>query len=116
MTNQKSFNQLLKKAARLVVLHQNARSSFLQRELDIGYQIAGEILNELEAMGVISEFRGIEPRMIYFEYVGSLKGNLPLPLAGQLTLKRKKKDNTSSIFLPLNTDSRGSLPDLSKLV
>ncbi len=59
--------ELFAKAALLVVLYQKASSSFLQRELNIGYHLAGQIMDRLEVVGIISQFAGSEPRMIYIK-------------------------------------------------
>ena len=62
-----SFNiddrdELLIDAAKLVIQHQQASVSLLQRKFRIGYSRAGRIVDELEAMGIISGYSGSKAR------------------------------------------------------
>jgi len=65
--NDKSFNindrdDLLIDAAKLVIQHQQASVSLLQRKFRIGYSRAGRIIDELESLGVISGYSGSKAR------------------------------------------------------
>ncbi|HJZ05233.1 hypothetical protein A2634_00490 [Candidatus Amesbacteria bacterium RIFCSPHIGHO2_01_FULL_48_32] len=51
-------------AFRLIVQHQNASASFLQRKLSIGYARAARILDELHQVGIIGPTDGAKPRDI----------------------------------------------------
>jgi hypothetical protein len=44
-------------AAKIIVLHQDASTSLLQRKLKLGYSHAGVLMNQLESAGVISKSR-----------------------------------------------------------
>ena len=54
-------------AARLVVANQHGSTSMLQRKLQLGYNRAGRIMDQLEALGVVGEAQGSKPReVLYF--------------------------------------------------
>ena len=55
-------DELLLDAAKLVIQHQQASVSLLQRKFRIGYSRAGRIVDELEAMGIISGYSGSKAR------------------------------------------------------
>ena len=66
-SNDKNFNindsdDLLFDAAKLVIQHQQASVSLLQRKFRIGYSRAGRIIDELEALGVVSGYSGSKAR------------------------------------------------------
>jgi len=52
-------------AARLVVLNQHGSTSMLQRKLQLGYNRAGRVMDQLEAVGVVGPARGSKPREVY---------------------------------------------------
>lgn len=51
-------------AARLVVLHQEASVSMLQRRLDVGWARAGRIIDQLERAGIVGPHAGSKPRKV----------------------------------------------------
>ena len=53
---------LFKDAARLVVLHQQASTSLIQRKLKLDYIRAGELMDQLEAAGIVGPFEGSKAR------------------------------------------------------
>ena len=57
-----SRDELLIDAAKLVIQHQQASVSLLQRKFRIGYSRAGRIVDELEALGVVSGYSGSKAR------------------------------------------------------
>ena len=57
-----SKDELLMDAARLVIQHQQASVSLLQRKFRIGYSRAGRIIDELEALGIVSGYSGSKAR------------------------------------------------------
>ena len=61
-------DELLKDAAKLVVDYQQASVSLLQRKFRIGYSRAGRIIDELESLGIISEFNGSKAREVLFTH------------------------------------------------
>jgi len=58
---------LFEEAARLVIRHQQASVSLVQRRLKVGYARAGRIVDELEAAGVIGPYDGSKARGVLME-------------------------------------------------
>ncbi len=65
--NKEDRDVLFEEAAKLVIRHQTASVSLIQRRLKVGYARAGRIIDELEAAGVISQFDGSKSRSVYLE-------------------------------------------------
>ena len=63
----KEQDELLHDAAILVVQNQQASVSLLQRKFRIGYSRAGRLIDELEAMGIISGYSGSKAREVLVE-------------------------------------------------
>tara|TARA_Y100001970_G_C14079758_1_gene774030 strand:- start:900 stop:1190 length:291 start_codon:yes stop_codon:yes gene_type:complete len=55
-------DEFLHDAARLVVNHQQASVSLLQRKFRIGYSRAGRLIDELESLGIVSGYSGSKAR------------------------------------------------------
>jgi S-DNA-T family DNA segregation ATPase FtsK/SpoIIIE len=51
-------------AARLVVQHQQGSTSLIQRKLSLGYNRAGRIVDQLEAVGILGPFEGSKARQV----------------------------------------------------
>jgi S-DNA-T family DNA segregation ATPase FtsK/SpoIIIE len=62
--NGEERDPLFADALRIIVQHQNASASFLQRKLSIGYARAARILDELQSAGVVGPADGAKPRDI----------------------------------------------------
>lgn len=60
------LDALFADAARIVVMHQQGSASLLQRKLKLGYNRAGRIVDQLEAMGIIGAFRGSKAREVLY--------------------------------------------------
>ncbi|NDB35279.1 MAG: DNA translocase FtsK, partial [Flavobacteriia bacterium] len=60
-------------SARIVVINQQGSASLLQRKLKLGYNRAGRIVDQLEAMGIIGPFQGSKAREVLFSDVESLE-------------------------------------------
>ncbi|MFC2188004.1 DNA translocase FtsK [Fulvivirgaceae bacterium LMO-SS25] len=58
------LDEFLEDAARLVILHQEASASLIQRKLKLGYNRAGRIIDQLESLGVIGSFNGVYKRQV----------------------------------------------------
>ena len=55
-------DELLFDAAKLVIQNQQASVSLLQRKFKIGYSRAGRLVDELEALGIVSGYSGSKAR------------------------------------------------------
>lgn len=73
-----SEGDLVEQAIRIVVQNQKGSSSFLQRRLNIGFNKAAGLLEELEVLGVVGPANGSKPREVLVgdadAFIASLKG------------------------------------------
>jgi S-DNA-T family DNA segregation ATPase FtsK/SpoIIIE len=60
----KSLDPKLKEAAELVVSSQNGSTSNIQRTLSLGFNRAGRIMDQLEAIGIVGPVNGSKPREV----------------------------------------------------
>jgi DNA segregation ATPase FtsK/SpoIIIE, S-DNA-T family len=60
-------DKLFEDCARLVVQMQSGSTSNLQRRLNLGYNRAGRIMDQLEAAGIVGPAAGSKPREVYFK-------------------------------------------------
>lgn len=58
----KKRDPLFDEAARLVVQHQQGSTSLIQRRMQLGYNRAGRIIDQLEAAGIVGPFEGSKAR------------------------------------------------------
>ncbi|MEO6728327.1 MAG: DNA translocase FtsK, partial [Candidatus Dojkabacteria bacterium] len=69
---------MLEQAIRIAVQYQKGSSSFLQRKLNIGFNKAAQLVEELEELGVVGPQNGAKPREVLIsdaeEFIVSLKG------------------------------------------
>ncbi len=70
------FDEMFEEAAILVVRHQQASTSFLQRRLKLGYGRAARVIDELESAGVIGPFEGSKGREVLLESEEALNDKL----------------------------------------
>ena len=63
-------DELFDEAVDLVVKHQQASTSFLQRRMKIGYSRAARLMDELENSGIVGPAEGAKPRQILVESEG----------------------------------------------
>lgn len=66
-------DEFLEEAARLVVLNQQGSTSMIQRKFSIGYNRAGRIMDQLEALGVVGPVDGSKPRRVLIQDEYSLE-------------------------------------------
>jgi len=66
-TDSGEFDEMFEEAARLVVRHQQASTSFLQRRLKLGYGRAARVIDELESAGIVGPFEGSKGREVLLE-------------------------------------------------
>ncbi len=64
---------LFEEAARIVVGTQQGSTSMLQRQLKLGYNRAGRIMDQLEASGVVGAFNGAKAREVLISDLNSLE-------------------------------------------
>ena len=55
---------LFEDAARLFIKRNNASTSLLQRQYEIGYNRANRIMDQLELAGIVGPNRGYKPRVV----------------------------------------------------
>ena len=63
-TNIDLDDELVEEAMRIVVLHQQASTSMLQRRLKVGYSRAARLLDILEERGVVGPSEGAKGREV----------------------------------------------------
>ena len=64
---------LLREAAEILVSAQQGSTSLLQRKLELGYNRAGRIIDQLEVLGVVGPFKGSKAREVLFADLVSLQ-------------------------------------------
>lgn len=76
------LDDMFEDAARLVVANQHGSTSMIQRRLKLGYNRAGRIMDQLEAMGIVGSGDGSKPREVLVmdemeldRFLGELKAN-----------------------------------------
>ncbi|MDR3236436.1 MAG: DNA translocase FtsK [Prevotellaceae bacterium] len=57
-------DKMFEEAARVVVQHQQGSTSLIQRKLNLGYNRAGRIMDQLEAAGIVGAFEGSKARQV----------------------------------------------------
>ena len=60
-------DSMFEEAARIIVTTQQGSTSMLQRKLEIGYNRAGRIMDQLEAAGIVGPAEGSKPRKVYID-------------------------------------------------
>jgi len=68
-----SLDPLFKDAARLIVLHQQGSTSLIQRKLQLGYNRAGRIIDQLEQAEIVGKFEGSKARAVLYPDEHSLE-------------------------------------------
>ncbi len=58
----KELDELFEEAKRIVIQHRTASASLLQRKLNIGYNRAARLIDQLEMMGIVGPFKGSKSR------------------------------------------------------
>jgi S-DNA-T family DNA segregation ATPase FtsK/SpoIIIE len=67
------MDDMLEDAARLVVETQHGSTSMIQRRLKLGYNRAGRIMDQLEALGIVGPADGSKPREVLYYDIAELE-------------------------------------------
>ncbi len=65
-------DKLFDEAAKLVVQYQQGSTSLIQRRMNLGYNRAGRIMDQLEAAGIVGPFEGSKARQVLISDFASL--------------------------------------------
>ncbi len=66
------LDDMFEDAARLVIQNQHGSTSMIQRRLKLGYNRAGRIMDQLEAVGIVGSAEGSKPRDVLMFTEGDL--------------------------------------------
>ncbi|MBP5782717.1 MAG: DNA translocase FtsK, partial [Bacteroidales bacterium] len=58
---------LFEEVARMIVSSQNGSTSNIQRRMNLGYNRAGRLMDQMEAAGIVGPAQGSKPREIYVQ-------------------------------------------------
>jgi S-DNA-T family DNA segregation ATPase FtsK/SpoIIIE len=61
------YDDLLQRAAELVVIEGQASVSYMQRKLKVGYSRAARIIDQLEELGIVGPHEGSKPRKVLID-------------------------------------------------
>ncbi len=67
---------LFEEAAKLVVMHQQGSTSLIQRKMNLGYNRAGRIMDQLEVAGIVGPFEGSKARQVLVNDLTELDARL----------------------------------------
>jgi S-DNA-T family DNA segregation ATPase FtsK/SpoIIIE len=60
------LDEMFEQAAQLVIGNQHGSTSMIQRKLQLGYNRAGRIMDQMEALGLVGPAQGSKPREVMF--------------------------------------------------
>lgn len=66
-------DELFDEAARIIIQHQQGSTSLLQRRLNLGYNRAGRLIDQMEAMGIVGPNKGSKARDVLIPDLLSLE-------------------------------------------
>lgn len=69
-------DSLFEEAAQIIVQHQQGSTSLLQRRLNLGYNRAGRLIDQLEKAGIVGPFKGSKAREVLVSDVLQLEDKL----------------------------------------
>ncbi len=69
-------DSLFEEAAKLIVMHQQGSTSLIQRKMNLGYNRAGRIMDQLEVAGIVGPFEGSKARQVLVSDLSELDARL----------------------------------------
>ena len=69
-------DSLFEEAAKLIVMHQQGSTSLIQRKMNLGYNRAGRIMDQLEVAGIVGPFEGSKARQVLVSDLTDLDARL----------------------------------------
>jgi S-DNA-T family DNA segregation ATPase FtsK/SpoIIIE len=69
-------DSLFEEAAQIIVQHQQGSTSLLQRRLNLGYNRAGRLIDQLEKAGIVGPFKGSKAREVLVSDILQLEDKL----------------------------------------
>lgn len=69
-------DSLFEEAAQIIVQHQQGSTSLLQRKLNLGYNRAGRLIDQLERAGIVGPFKGSKAREVLIADIMQLEDRL----------------------------------------
>ncbi len=66
------LDDMFEDAAKLVVSSQHGSTSMIQRKMQLGYNRAGRIMDQMEKLGIVGEAKGSKPREVLFYSIEEL--------------------------------------------
>ena len=116
--NESERDPLFEKVALLVVQAQQCSASMLQRNLKLGYNRAGRIIDQLEAVGIVGHFEGSKPRevkipneMVLEQFLKNL--NLKSdPYIEKKTVTNQYKEKSERVYPTLKSNPQTKLQSL----
>ncbi len=69
-------DSLFEEAAQIIVQHQQGSTSLLQRKLNLGYNRAGRLIDQLERAGIVGPFKGSKAREVLVSDIMQLEDRL----------------------------------------
>jgi S-DNA-T family DNA segregation ATPase FtsK/SpoIIIE len=69
-------DELFEDAARIIVVNQQGSTSLLQRRLNLGYNRAGRLIDQLEKAGIVGPFKGSKAREVLMHTEAELDEHL----------------------------------------
>ncbi len=100
---------LFEEAARLIVVHQQGSTSLIQRKFSIGYNRAGRLMDQLEAIGVVSCTKGSKPREVFINDENELEVLLKRVKAQQARKVKQRREGLDRVYPSLKTNSQEEL-------
>lgn len=70
------LDSMFEDAARLIVANQHGSTSLIQRKMQLGYNRAGRIMDQMEKLGIVGPAQGSKPREVLFYSVEELENFL----------------------------------------